>query len=472
MSYSGGWRGYSSRGSACSKSYNRSVRRWHDKDLDKDVDSFISKDKLFFHQHNYKRPGFLDKRLANRFERNQRQHSQSMTSERRWKMWSNKTADGLNNPQRKSDKSVGEVNVVVDVRHKTWFEEEFPLLGDEEKHGGSRSRRALSFHSINSSHCLPTDTSALIFSNSPTSASHEVPSTVGSNRVATMLDQHTISANSCPIAPGLSMAETLVRGPPRSETPPQVSDSTEKLEELARRQSRALIPMIPSKPRNLVTGQKFKTGKQQYQGYSYPPAHSPHGSNTKSDLLKRTSGNSHNATASRELNDDFPLAEKDSANPGGRSSRNITSTVRTTLEKRPTPQSQSRTAFFKNLSRKSSLKNSYSDPFSMPCAAEKSEVVTMNSGDAPSMETEIETSAVNSLTEESNSTITVNNANVSSEVQVLSDNPVLYPEEEKEIAFLRSLGWVESAGEDESLTEEEIRDFVEKVNYSFGTDYI
>jgi len=43
-----------------------------------------------------------------------------------------------------------------------------------------------------------------------------------------------------------------------------------------------------------------------------------------------------------------------------------------------------------------------------------------------------------------------------------SSNPFPYPEEE-EIAFLRSLGWEESVGDDEGLTEEEIQDFYEKV---------
>ncbi|KAE9591878.1 hypothetical protein Lalb_Chr20g0123361 [Lupinus albus] len=506
MSYSGGWRGYSSRGSSYSWSFNSSRGRWHQKDWEKDVDNF-SKDKLSFRPHNRKLPGYMDNRSGNRFKRDQIRHSQSMTSERRWKIRSDNTQSGLNNPQRNNDKSDGRANVDVDVKHKTRFEEEFPLLGDEEKHDSSRSGRALSSDLSNSSHNLPTGTSAVIVSNSSTSASLEVPATVGSNRIATKLDQHTISASSSSIAPGLSMAETLAQAPCCSDTRSQEAISTERREELTRRQSRALIPMIPSKPRILVNllfnlvikgfpysfilfstpsslmctgnvmvslcaaswlkfsvdGPKFKTWKQQYQGYSHPPTYSPHAGNTKSDLPRRTYGNSYNAAASRELNGGFSSAEKDSTNPGGKNSRNITSVVMTTtLEKKPTPQSQSRIAFFKNLSRKSSLKNSCADPFStaiiVPCAAEKSEVVTMNAGDAPSMENEIETSAINSLTE--------NNANASSEYLKFSsneaENTVLYPEEEEEIAFLRSLGWEESAAEDESLTEEEIRDFVEK----------
>ncbi|XP_019425153.1 PREDICTED: uncharacterized protein LOC109334035 [Lupinus angustifolius] len=423
MSYSGGWRDYSSRGSGYSRFFNSSRGRWNEKDWEKDVDNW-NKDKLFVHPNNRKFPGYMDNGSANWFKRDQIRHSPSMTYERRWRMRSAKTPRGLNNPQRNNDKL------------KTRFEEEFPLLGDKQKHDISRSGRVLSSHSSNSSHGLPTDTSAVIVSDSSTKASLEVPATVGTNGIATKLDQHTISASPSPIDPGLSMAETLAQGPSRSDTRSHESVSTEKREELARRRSRALIPMIPYKPRILVDGPEFKTWKQHY-----PPTHSPHGGNTK-------------------LNGGASSAEKDSANPGGKNSRNITSAAMTTLEKKPTPQSQSRIAFFKNLSMKSSLKNSCPDPFSTaittPCATEKSAVVTMNSGDAPSMENKIETSAIN----------TENNANACCEHLKSSSkeaqNSVLYPEEEEEIAFLRSLGWEESAGEDESLTEEEIREFVEK----------
>ncbi|CAL0309544.1 unnamed protein product [Lupinus luteus] len=458
MSHSGGWRDYSSRGSGYSQSFNSYGGKWHEKDWKKDVDNF-SKDKLQFHPHNRKFPGYMDNRSANRFKRDQIRHSQSWTYERWWRIRSDKTARGLNNPHRNNGKSDSRVNAIVDVKHKTRFEEEFPLLGDEQKHDGSRSGRALSSHSSNSSHGLPTDTSAVIVSNSSTSASHEVPATVETNRIiATKLDQHTMSASSSQIAPGHSMAATLAQGPSRSDTSSQASVDTERCEELARMKSRALIPMTPSKPRILVDGPKFKTWKQQY-----PPTHSPHGDNTKSDLPKKTSGNSHNTTASRELNSGVSSAEKDSASPGGKNSRNVTSSVMTTLEKKPTPQRESRIAFFKNLSMKSSLKNSCPDP----CVTEKSAVVTVNSGDAPSVENETETSAIKSLTEESYIIITENNANACTEhlkssSSSESKNPVLYPEEEEEIAFLRSLGWEESAGEDESLTEEEIKDFVEK----------
>jgi len=41
-------------------------------------------------------------------------------------------------------------------------------------------------------------------------------------------------------------------------------------------------------------------------------------------------------------------------------------------------------------------------------------------------------------------------------------NPFHFTEEE-EMAFLRSLGWQESVGDDEGLTEEEIQDFNQKV---------
>lgn len=195
-------------------------------------------------------------------------------------------------------------------------------------------------------------------------------------------------------------------------------------------------------------------------------------------MQKISSSNSRNVSASRELNG-VSLAAKDNLSPSrsrvvlsptgattstsisapSRStSNNSTPSVWMTSEKRPTFQTQSRSDFFKNLSRKSSSKNHCSDvcPSGMSCASEKSEAGTST---APC--------SVNSLTE--SSCVTTENGAVASKPlkfssngeQQCSTNPVLYPDEE--IAFLRSLGWEESAGEDEGLTEEEIRDFYEKV---------
>lgn len=53
---------------------------------------------------------------------------------------------------------------------------------------------------------------------------------------------------------GLNMAEALVQNPPRVRTPPQLSIENQRLEELALKQSRQLIPMTPSMPKTTGLG--------------------------------------------------------------------------------------------------------------------------------------------------------------------------------------------------------------------------
>lgn len=114
------------------------------------------------------------------------------------------------------------------------------------------------------------------------SASHDIPMTVSK---AMMMHRYNVPTSTSSITlgtMGLSMAETLAQGPPRSHSPQvclmlnsilscllkcfqnfstlmvyfslQLSASTQKLEELALKQSRLLIPVTPSTPRSLVRG--------------------------------------------------------------------------------------------------------------------------------------------------------------------------------------------------------------------------
>ena len=119
--------------------------------------------------------------------------------------------------------------------------------------------------------------------NGLTSVSHDILMTVGSSIKAMTMHQYNVSTSTSSITlgtMGLSMAETLAQGPPRSHSPQvclmlnsilscllkcfqnfstlmvyfslQLSASTQKLEELALKQSRLLIPVTPSTPRSLV----------------------------------------------------------------------------------------------------------------------------------------------------------------------------------------------------------------------------
>ncbi|KAH7421407.1 hypothetical protein KP509_13G055800 [Ceratopteris richardii] len=86
---------------------------------------------------------------------------------------------------------------------------------------------------------------------SSTSASSAVPP-VGNSQTPSFV---------CPLtsAAPLNMAEALTQNPPRVRTPPQVSLESQRLEELALRQSRQLIPMTPSLPKTMSLADKTKS---------------------------------------------------------------------------------------------------------------------------------------------------------------------------------------------------------------------
>ncbi|KAI4296281.1 hypothetical protein L6164_036250 [Bauhinia variegata] len=476
-------RSFNSNNSGHSRSYNSSSRSWYNRVWENDIENLSDKGKLVFSEGEHRdHSGSLTYTLTNRFEKDLFQCSQSMGSGRWGETWSNRTAADLSNA--KSDAMVA--RGVVGSMHKTVFEEEFPSLGPEAKQGSSETG---SSGSSPATHNLLTGPSAVITNNGLTSALHGIPVTIGTSSSAAVSNQYNDSASFSSMASsiaGLNMAGALSQGTPRSQTPPQSSVDAQKLEELAIKQSRLLVPITPSMPRALVVSpsekSKVKTGQQQHLFFSSRPAnHSPRGGPARSDGPKTTSDNSRIVSPSRELTG-LSSAEKDSLSPSGsrivpglsnNSSNNANPALGGTLEKRATSQAKSRSDFFKSLSNKSSSRNPSSDTCSsrMPCASESSEVITGNVTvlltqqfeEAPSLET----SAGTSLTESSCTITDSGNACgeplkfSSNEMQQLSSKSILYPDEE-EAAFLRSLGWEESAGEDEGLTEEEIKDFYEK----------
>lgn len=172
------------------------------------------------------------------------------------------------------------------------------------------------------------------------------------------------------------------------------------------------------------------------------------------------SGNSHDFNALRELNGGSlatkhnlrfngsrTLATTSNATSTSSSSKSVsTPSASITLEKKPTFQTQSRSDFLKNLSRKSASKDASR-------VLEKSKASTENE--------------ISCNTPESRDS--------TNEEQQYRANFILSSEEE-EIAFLRSLGWEEDNKDnkdDECLTEKEIQDFYDKVrNCLFLSSYI
>ncbi|KAJ1388834.1 hypothetical protein SESBI_38818 [Sesbania bispinosa] len=201
INYSGHHWSSSSKGSGLSKSYSSSGRSWHGTGWEKDIDNCFYKDKLFLGECNHDHSDYVNNIMSNKFEKDPLQRSQSMNSGRWRETWFPRTSDDVSNPQRNHRKADGMVTGVAGIIHKTVLSKEFPLLGAENKHGYSELGSVLSSCSSTSSHSLLTDTLAVVVSNGPTLASHEIPMTVGNSSMAVMMHQHNVSTSTSSIAP-------------------------------------------------------------------------------------------------------------------------------------------------------------------------------------------------------------------------------------------------------------------------------
>ncbi|KAK1309536.1 hypothetical protein QJS10_CPA09g00187 [Acorus calamus] len=125
------------------------------------------------------------------------------------------------------------------VVHKGLSERDFPSLGADEKQVGSEISRVASPR-------LAANLPMGIGGEGWTSALANLPGVIGGNNGSTQPP-----APSTPT--GLNMAETLSQAPFRARTASQVPSETQRLEELAIKQSRQLIPMTPSMPKFSVS---------------------------------------------------------------------------------------------------------------------------------------------------------------------------------------------------------------------------
>ncbi|XP_024980473.1 uncharacterized protein LOC112517311 isoform X1 [Cynara cardunculus var. scolymus] len=490
----------SSNGSSHLRSYSSFGRNHRDRDWDKDIHEFREKEKPDGRLRDYSDP--LGNILPSRFEKEGLRRSHSSVSAKRGESWprkvvvdsssANKNSHNNGSALRSGAGAIGSV--------KTAFERDFPSLGAEEKQIDPEIGRVPSPGLTTAIQSLPIGNSAVIGGDGWTSALAEVPVIVGSNgsntSVPPPLQSTSISATAS-MATGRNMAETLAQGPPRAQTAPQLSVGTQRLEELAVKQSRQLIPMTPSLPKALALNSsdkpKSKVGQLQLQSsHLVNHTHSPRPVSTKFDVSKTSSvGKLHVLKPSRERNGITPIA-KDNLSPTGASKlpnsplavtsvvgsaplRNLGNNpavavavkpgVAATLEKRPSSQAQSRNDFF-NLMRKKSMTNNSSpvtpDTGSSISAGDKPTateggidpaVVDGSGGVQVSSGNKVDLSSCNGeATERSNGK---NNSS--------SDAIILYSEEE-EARFLRSLGWEETGEEEEGLTEEEISSFYRDVS--------
>ncbi|KAL7208827.1 hypothetical protein ACSBR1_030538 [Camellia fascicularis] len=391
--------------------------------------------------------------------------------------------------------------ILVSSIQKNAFEKDFPSLGTAEKQGVPDIGRVSSPGLSTAVQCLPIGNVGFIGGEGWTSALAEVPNIIGSNSMGPTSVLATPSSGASSSMVGLNMAEALSQAPSKARTTPQLPDKTQRLEELAKKQSRQLIPMTPSMPKGLVlssdksksktvvrTSEMIVASKSvQPQPHSSQLANqSLRGGQVRSDasrsshagkflVLKSVWENGVSSTtkdvssptnnASRVANSQLAPASVAPSIPLKSPNNSKLSTVESKVaavalnsgscvEKRPSlSQAQSRNDFFNLMRKKTSMNTSSVLPDSrvafLSPTVEKSGVV-VEGVSAP----------VSPCVTQNGSEVT-SNGDIHERERSLCLNGAVYPDEE-EAAFLRSLGWEENDGEDDGLTEEEINAFYEE----------
>lgn len=387
------------------------------------------------------------------------------------------------------------------------LERDFPLLGSDERPVTPDTSRVPSPWLSTGVQDLPVGMSSLASCEGRTSVLAEVP--MGGNGISSSSVPYAaatatgpVSAPSAGASNGLNMAEALVKVPPCNNAPQQ-SAETQRSKELPFMVSKRLIPVTPSMPKNSVhnlsdklkpktasrpidMGVGPKNGLQRTSslqlGSQSGRSISARGDGPKSSstgkmvLLKPARENgvspAMKGTPSQTINGSGMITNSPSIsvqsvasipfqNPNkAKLSTNARRTcayglnAATLIDKRLSlAQLQSRNDFF-NLVRKKSLSSTSSDGSS----------VVGSSGGHNSDELKELASGPVTLNENGSDVKCV--GNTCSLVENFSDcreseDAGVYSNE-KEKAFLRSLGWEENAGDDEGLTEEEINGFYQK----------
>ncbi|KAE9595934.1 hypothetical protein Lal_00030491 [Lupinus albus] len=399
---------------------------------------------------------------------------------------------------------------------KAVFDMDFPSLGAEEKPEiGRVSSPGLG---ATASQSLSVGSSALIGGEGWTSALAEVPNIIGSSRTGSHTVQQTITVTPRPVAlsmtAGLNMAEALAQAPSRDRSAPKVLVETQRLEELAIKQSRQLIPVTPSMPKALVLNSSEKSKpktavrnaemnlvaksvlQQQPCALQHIASQSVRSANAKVDAPK-TSGrftdlksvvwenggsptfkdvsNPTNHSNSKPGNQNAVASAIAAASPSrntndlklpdGRKPISMDLKLGSSTDKKHSlSQVKSRNDFF-NLIKKKTLTNSSAI---VPNSGSKDSSTVEKSGEENS---KVVSPSASPRSLRNGAELTSNGkCHAHEEVHRFSDNEdkdsspcaTIYPDEE-EAAFLRSLGWEENSDEgEEGLTEEEINAFYQE----------
>ncbi|GER37775.1 ABC-2 type transporter family protein [Striga asiatica] len=455
-------------------SFSRS--RW-DKNRDREKEKSLSRD-IWDHDSSDPLPSILTSRV----EKGGLSRSKSLVSR--------KPGEPL--PRRADDSRVSGNGVLSagsnhSTNQKAVFDKDFPTLVTEEKQNVSGIKRVLSPGLSSAVQNLPLGHSGFLNGEKWTSALVEVPAVLASNGMG----QSSLTQTA-----GLNMAEALSQPTARVHANPLQHDKTQRLEELAIKQSRQLIPMKPSMPKPLVPSSIDKSKHPKASGKNnetilsklvHPQPHSSqlpnqsHAGQIKPDSASTSHASKFivlkpgrevaplggkdglsNGSNGRVINDSqiniappkssTALISKSVASALENNAAALTISSRSTVDKKSAQSlAQSRSEFFKLMRRKASSSSSGSTSCS-----------DSNSGILPSTkETCIEkckedngdTRSSCALENDCEKKGFLDDGDCS-----LSGNGSIYPDEE-EAAFLRSLGWDENGGEDEGLTEEEINAF-------------
>lgn len=500
-------RSSSSNGSA-KHPYSSFSRSHWDRNRDREKEKSIAED---IWEHDSSDP--LASILTSRVERSALRRSQSLVSRK----------TGEPSPRRVETKPISGNGVLsrgsnLNVIQKSVFEKDFPSLGTEDKQGAAGIRRVSSPGLSSAVQSLPVGSSGFLGGEKWTSALAEVPATVANNGTGHSPLQHNIStfpnsSSGVSSTAGLNMAEALSQPAARVHTNPQLPDKSQRLEELAIKQSRQLIPVTPSMPKPLVPGtvDKSKQSKIALRTNEmtvapkavHPQPHPPHlASQSRSGQIRSDSAsNPHvgkflvlkpgresiasgakdvccptgNANGKVAKDGQLPMASCTttaaiSANNSMVSalenkSAALSLSSRSSMDKKSSQSlAQSRSEFFNLMRRKTSVR--------APAIHLDSSLDVLSTSAEISGENCKEGHAAASPCALDNGNQMICNGdryNITEKTKCLSDvgdsslscHGSIYPVEE-ETAFLRSLGWEENGGEDEGLTEEEINAFYQE----------
>ncbi|KAI3464453.1 hypothetical protein Pfo_021116 [Paulownia fortunei] len=490
----------SSNGSA-KHPYSSFSRSHWDRNRDREKDKSLSED---IWDHDSSDP--LASILTNRVERSSLRRSQSLVSR--------KPGEPL--PRRVEISRIS-------GNGKAVFEKDFPSLGTEEKQGVTGIRRVLSPGLSSAVQSLTIGNSGFLGGEKWTSALAEVPAILANNGMGhSPLQQSvvTISNSSSGVSSttGLNMAEALSQPVARVHANLQIPDKSQRLEELAIKQSRQLIPMTPSMPKPLVPSSADKSKQPKIavrtnemtvasRGVHSQP-HSSHLANqSRAGQIRSDSASTSHVgkflvlKAGRES---VTTGAKDASSPTGdangrvandgqlatapstpTASMSLSNTMvsalenkaaalspssRSTVDKRSSQSlAQSRSEFFNLMRRKTS-------PSATTIHSDSSLAVLSPNAETSGEKCKEGHAAISPCVLENGNQMICNGDRYDIPEQIktfsdvrdnsLSGSVSIYPDEE-EAAFLRSLGWEENGGEDEGLTEEEINAFYqERANFS------